>query len=81
LANVSTERRKIKNGGKRDTIKRKNNKFWEELIAYFPQIQHGPHRKRPVQQFFYLGFEVLTEVVMKGAIFWDITSSSPLKLN
>jgi hypothetical protein len=23
----------------------KNKKFWEELIAYFPLIQHGPHRK------------------------------------
>jgi hypothetical protein len=22
-----------------------NKKFWEELIAYFPVIQHGPHRK------------------------------------
>jgi hypothetical protein len=21
-------------------------KFWEELIAYFPLIRHGPHRKR-----------------------------------
>jgi hypothetical protein len=23
-----------------------NKKFWEELIAYFPLIGHGPHRKR-----------------------------------
>jgi hypothetical protein len=23
-----------------------NKKFWEELIAYFPLIRHGPHRKR-----------------------------------
>jgi hypothetical protein len=23
-----------------------NQKFWEELIAYFPLIRHGPHRKR-----------------------------------
>jgi hypothetical protein len=23
-----------------------NKKFWEELIAYFPSIKHGPHRKR-----------------------------------
>jgi hypothetical protein len=28
-----------------------NKKFWEELIAYFPLIRHGPHRKRPLQQF------------------------------
>jgi hypothetical protein len=25
---------------------RRNKKFWEELIAYFPLIRHGPHRKR-----------------------------------
>jgi hypothetical protein len=30
-----------------------NNKFWEELIAYFPLIRHGPHRKRSAQQFLY----------------------------
>jgi hypothetical protein len=29
-----------------------NIKFWEELIAYFPFIRHGLHRKRLVQQFF-----------------------------
>jgi hypothetical protein len=28
-------------------------KFWEELIAYFPLIRHGTHRKRPVQKFLY----------------------------
>jgi hypothetical protein len=22
-----------------------NKKFWEDLIAYFPLIRHGPHRK------------------------------------
>jgi hypothetical protein len=27
------------------------NKFWEELIAYFPSIQHRLLRKRRVQQF------------------------------
>jgi hypothetical protein len=30
-----------------------NKKFWEELIAYFPLLRRGPHRKRRVQQFFY----------------------------
>jgi hypothetical protein len=30
-----------------------NKKFWEELIAYFPLIRHGLHRKRRIQQFFY----------------------------
>jgi hypothetical protein len=29
-----------------------NKKFWEELIAYFPLIRHGPHRKRRLQQLF-----------------------------
>jgi hypothetical protein len=23
----------------------KNKKLWEELVAYFPLIRHGPHRK------------------------------------
>jgi hypothetical protein len=26
--------------------KKYNKKFWEELIAYFPLIRHGLHRKR-----------------------------------
>jgi hypothetical protein len=29
----------------------------------------------------HLGFEVLTAVVIKGAIFWDMTPCSPLKIN
>jgi hypothetical protein len=29
----------------------------------------------------YVGFEVLTVVVMKSTIFWDITPCSPLKVN
>jgi hypothetical protein len=29
-----------------------NQRFWEELIAYFPLIRHGPHRKRLLQQSF-----------------------------
>jgi hypothetical protein len=29
-----------------------NKNFWEELIAYFPLIRHGPHRKWLLQQFF-----------------------------
>jgi hypothetical protein len=28
-----------------------NNKFWEEIIAHFPLILHGPHRERRIQQF------------------------------
>jgi hypothetical protein len=30
---------------------------------------------------FYVGFEVLTAVVMKSTIFWDITPCSPLTVN
>jgi hypothetical protein len=38
---------------KRERIETNNyKKFWEELIAYFPLIRHGPHRKRRLQQFF-----------------------------
>jgi hypothetical protein len=29
-------------------------KFCEELIAYVPSIRHGPHRKRHLQQFFFV---------------------------
>jgi hypothetical protein len=29
----------------------------------------------------YVRFEVLTAVIMKGSIFWDITPCSPLKVN
>jgi hypothetical protein len=29
----------------------KNKKFWEEIIAYYDLIRHGPHKKRRVQQF------------------------------
>jgi hypothetical protein len=30
-----------------------NKKFWKELIACYPLIWHGPHRKRHVQRLFY----------------------------
>jgi hypothetical protein len=30
-----------------------NKKFREVIIAYFPLIRHGSHRKQRVQQFFY----------------------------
>jgi hypothetical protein len=39
-------------GGMHDKATVKNEKFWEELIAYFPLIRHGSHRKRRLQQFF-----------------------------
>jgi hypothetical protein len=28
-----------------------------------------------------LGFEVLTAIIMKSSVFWDITPYSPLKVN
>jgi hypothetical protein len=31
---------------------RRNKKFWEEIVAYFPST-HGPRRRRRVQQFCY----------------------------
>jgi hypothetical protein len=62
-------------------IERTNKKFWEELNAYFPLIQHGPHRKQHVQQFFYVEFEVVTATVMKSTIIWDITPYSPPKVS
>jgi hypothetical protein len=31
----------------------RNKNFCKELIAYFPLVQHEPHRKRLVQQLFY----------------------------
>jgi hypothetical protein len=34
--------------------------------------------RRIAKQMLYVGFEVLTAVVMKSTIFWDITSCSPL---
>jgi hypothetical protein len=30
----------------------KSKKRWEELIAYFPLLTHGPHRKRRLKIFF-----------------------------
>jgi hypothetical protein len=32
-----------------------HKKFWEELIAYFPLIQHEKHRKRCLEHFFVSG--------------------------
>jgi hypothetical protein len=34
-----------------------------------------------VGQLYLLGFEVVTAVVMKSSIFWDITPYSPLKVS
>jgi hypothetical protein len=39
-----------------------HKKFWEELIAYFPFIRHGPHRKRcaRIPLFLYALFAAVT---------------------
>jgi hypothetical protein len=42
-----------------------NQGFWEELIAYFPFILHGPHRKRRVQLFFYCCVRPLIQRVQR----------------
>jgi hypothetical protein len=34
-----------------DAFGRVYKKFWGELIAYLPLIQHGPHRKRHAKLF------------------------------
>jgi hypothetical protein len=34
-----------------------------------------------VNIYYFIGFEVLTAVIMKSTIFWDITPCSPLKVN
>jgi hypothetical protein len=38
------------------------------------------HSKEQAGVFLLVGFEVLSAVVMKSAIFWDITPCSPLKV-
>jgi hypothetical protein len=34
-----------------------------------------------INSFTYVGFEVLTTVVMNSSVFWDITPGNPLKIN
>jgi hypothetical protein len=55
----------MKDNGKKMENKRGNmkKKFWEEQIAYFPSIRHGPHRKRRLQQFFVAGRMSLSELL------------------
>jgi hypothetical protein len=46
---------------------------WPILLVSLPSYS--------VSSMFVAGFEVLTAVVMKSTIFWDITPCSPLKVN
>jgi hypothetical protein len=42
---------------------------------------HGIPTSSCIKLNIFLGFEVLTAVVMKSAIFWDLTLCSPLRVN
>jgi hypothetical protein len=48
----------------------------QETTAVNTKVTHGTGNKQSV-----VGCEVLTAVVMKHALFWDITSCSLLKVN
>jgi hypothetical protein len=37
-------KRNRKEEGRREKEDSNDKKFWEEIIAYFPLIRHGPHR-------------------------------------
>jgi hypothetical protein len=56
-----------------------NEKFWEELIAYFSLIRHGPHRKRHLQNFSVAVGTILTScyLTMRGE-YTDRNIDSPL---
>jgi hypothetical protein len=69
----------------------KGGRFKCTLTATVPSILTPPRCdcgwKKQVQKLIitsfyeFLGFEVLTAVVMKSTVFWDITPCSPLKVN
>jgi hypothetical protein len=53
-------------------------------IIVLPIVLHGPERLphlRATTKITSAGFEVLTVVIMKSSIFWDITPYSPLKID
>jgi hypothetical protein len=60
-----------------------NKKFWEELIAYFPLIRHGPHRERRLRRFFIAGGACLpsnnTEVTHTQKLMGGTYGSTPLR--
>jgi hypothetical protein len=47
-------------------------------LAVFTELLPGNTLIKSMQ---YAEFEVLTAMVMKSSVFWDITSCSPLKVN
>jgi hypothetical protein len=47
----------------------RNNKFWEELIAYFP-LTHGPHRKRRLQKIFVAARTCLPRETNPQTLLW-----------
>jgi hypothetical protein len=54
----------------------RGNKIEEEEVGGICSMRGGGEKSVQV----YVGFEVLTTVVMKSDIFWDITPCSPLKV-
>jgi hypothetical protein len=53
--------------------------IWDECETYL--MLSDEHGVRVLNLSSFIGFEVLTAVVMKSIIFWDITSCNPLKVN
>jgi hypothetical protein len=54
------------------------------VLPLMSKIKFHAHTKLQAKShicIFYVGFEVLAEVVIKSTIFWDITPCSPLKVN
>jgi hypothetical protein len=55
--------------------------LWQPLTDIFQEAQYEGKVDFYEQTTMAVGFEVLTAVVMKSSIFWDITPCSPLKVN
>jgi hypothetical protein len=59
--------------------------FWFETLYRFSSLSfmlHDPPISFPlVWSSWYLGFEVLTEVIRKSSVFWDITQCSPFRVS
>jgi hypothetical protein len=43
-----------------------NNNFWKELIAYFPFIRHGPHRKPKILGGMHISDLIILVTKIKG---------------
>jgi hypothetical protein len=60
------------------TICSRLKKFFYELrdLIKLHKLKH-----KRITSIFFVGFEVLTAVIMRNSIFWDVTPFSPLKVN